>query len=785
MASELCMNCFRVKGNYEVCPYCGYMEGTPPEQPHYLIPGTIIGGHFVVGTAIGFGGFGITYKCFDMTLGVVVAVKEFYPVGLVNRAPGEQKVGLLSGDKQKQYKQQLDRFLMEARSIAQFGNAKDIVNVYDFFEENGTAYIIMEYIDGILLKDYMEKQGAMSPEAAMGVILPIIDAVKKIHSKGIVHQDISPDNIFIASEDSIKVFDFGAARLNDSKEGTAGESVIKVGYSAPEQYREKSRQGFYTDVYSVGAIMYQLLTGTKPLESTEREHKDTLQSPKELGVKISSNMDRAVMEAMAVQPELRFQGIQQFEEALENKRVAEYPKDKLKKGRHRRNAIVGISALLALAIVIVIGLYSTILKPKNPLFETKYAKELKINVWVENKDQMNMLQAIVEDGYKPGTSTKSSEEVRKMQKDNDNNVTVEITAHPNMEADLQAQKKHADEGKPNQMPDMFLTDHVSDLDQYDLVSLKDNVYASLDTDNYMYMSEYKKQFPDMKEMPTGLDTLLVYSNEVGYNKDNGLNNESNGNIKANEKTVDISSLITEDTSKYTEEKNSVKFLNQNLATFPGDSAGKVLSLMNDKQTNDDMKEKTLTAIEQFNKVAMVDKYQINRNKKSKEKSSGIYGSKMVAGVSYRQRMEEQKNSNSGRNRINALTDYQTYVATYKRKMLVIMSERYAISASTTKDERLACERLLWIMMSQSAQAAKSRGEKMYEVTFPILKSELETYKRFNAKYGAFNDCCKKQLDCVLIGKNTANIDKFTKGLSKATDLKKYYDENAKKYIFAK
>ena len=125
--SELCMNCFSVKGAYEVCPYCGYVEGTPPKQPHYLTPGTILGNRFIVGTAIGVGGFGITYKCFDMTLGVVVAVKEFYPAGLVNRAPGESRVGLLSGDKKGQFQEQLQRFLLEAQSVAQFGKAKDIV----------------------------------------------------------------------------------------------------------------------------------------------------------------------------------------------------------------------------------------------------------------------------------------------------------------------------------------------------------------------------------------------------------------------------------------------------------------------------------------------------------------------------------------------------------------------------------------------------------------------------------------------------------------------------------
>ena len=184
MASELCMNCFTVKGQYEVCPFCGYVDGTPPKQPHYLMPGTLLGNRFIVGTAIGAGGFGIIYKCFDTTLGVTVAVKEFYPAGLVNRAPGERRVGLLSGDKAEQYKERLERFLMEAQSVAQFGKAKDIVNVFDFFEENGTAYIIMEYIatdenQNRLMKDYLDKMGVLEPEAAMSIIMLIIEAVKK------------------------------------------------------------------------------------------------------------------------------------------------------------------------------------------------------------------------------------------------------------------------------------------------------------------------------------------------------------------------------------------------------------------------------------------------------------------------------------------------------------------------------------------------------------------------------------------------------------------------------
>lgn len=153
MANQLCFQCFKVKGEYEVCPHCGYKEGTAAKQACQLAPGTVLSGRYIIGTSIGFGGFGITYKAYDTVLGIVVAIKEFYPAGLVSRAAGEVKIGIFSGDKEAEFKRQLARFLEEARNMAIFSKEKDIVNVFDFFEENQTAYIIMEFIEGQLLKE--------------------------------------------------------------------------------------------------------------------------------------------------------------------------------------------------------------------------------------------------------------------------------------------------------------------------------------------------------------------------------------------------------------------------------------------------------------------------------------------------------------------------------------------------------------------------------------------------------------------------------------------------------
>ncbi len=767
MASELCMNCFSVKGQYEVCPFCGYIEGTPPKQPHYLMPGTILGNHFIVGTVIGFGGFGITYKCFDITLGVIVAVKEFYPSGLINRSPGESQVGLLSGDRKQQYAELLKRFLMEAQSVAQFGKAKDIVNVYDFFEENNTAYIIMEYIDGVLLKDYLEKQGKMNPDVAMAVITPIITAVKKIHSKGIIHRDISPDNIFIAGEDAIKVFDFGAAQLNDSSEGLAGEKVIKVGYSAPEQYRDKSRQGYYTDVYSVGAILYQMLTGVQPIESTEREFRDELKSPMELGIKINGNVDRAVMEALAVRPELRFQGIQQFEDALVSKRIAEYPRDKLRKRKQRRMGIISLVIMLVLAVGIGIGLYSTILKPKNRIFDSSIHKDT-ITVWVENEDQKEQLDELVEDGFKKGNGSdgegENSDKIRMMQQE-DEEIIVDVTVQPNMETALQEAKQQ------NALPNMFLSDHVSNLQEYKLAILEDNVYAALDLDEYLYLSGYPKYFKTMTEMPTGIDTLLLYTCQFGYHKDNALlNSGHNSNDSANSSlTVELDALMAEDGSK----DKTKGYLNNNLAVFLGETKAYTMLLQNPNWSRvfekemipDQAMRKSLEMIQRFYATANKKKYQINS-----KSELGLYGSNVVATVSERvffqkaKMMQEQEKEKGA----NPLSDYQTYVVTDKGKMLIILSERYAITRQSSDNQKTACMRLLWAMLSEKGQEKKN-GQR--RTVYPIRRDSLKEFDRYNAGFGGLKDLILENYDCVVIGRETGQVGKFVQGLGSISDAK--------------
>ena len=708
MANELCMNCFSVKGPYEVCRYCGYVEGTPPEQPHYLRPGTVLKGHFIVGTAIGVGGFGITYKCYDATLGVIVAIKEFFPVGLVNRSPGEMKVGLLSGEKEKQYKNQIKRFLMEAQSIAQFGKANDIVNVFDYFEENNTAYIVMEYIDGVLLKDYLEKQGALSPDIAMTIIEPVVEALKKIHASGIIHRDISPDNIFIAGEDSVKVFDFGAAILNDESGAKEGEKVIKVGYSAPEQYRDSAGQGYFTDIYSIGAILYQMITGQKPIESTEREYKDELKSPLELGFDIEPNLDRAIMETLAVQPALRFQGIQQFDDAINGKRKAEYPKVKLRI-RKRKRIMVACMSLLALAAIGVGGLFfNNKIKHSDKLYNenAKIEKATDIVVWVDNDKMKDTVEKTVSRANMKvksavkSTKTSDGGQFTKEQKAENPKITVEVKNISDKNSgykDMDAALKAAKDGK-EKYPDMIQTDDITDITSGEkkMVSLKDNVYAMLNLRDYSYMSAYSKYYPDMKQMPTSFDIVLMYAlKDIQTSRDKKSLMESRWYGKDGDydncKTVELDEILKNagsgSESVYIDRKyRTLLSLYQNSTDVNSDG------------TWDSSDEDIKSSIKQFDDVSadtvswLKDKN--NYGKKQFESNSENYlkGINIISGIEYRKELYKTQAAESD--------GYRLLIPVIDGKMLVRYTGTFSIFDNDDKDKKLASERLLYYMVAQ-------------------------------------------------------------------------------------
>ncbi len=310
-----------IKDTYKVCPYCG--KGIHAEVPaHHLLPGTVLNGKFLVGSALGEGGFGITYIGRDLNLDIKVAIKEFFPNGYVNRANAVSSdiTCSISGDRQDFFVKGKERFLQEARILAKFATESGVVEVRDFFEENRTAYIIMEYVEGQDLKQYLKANGPMSPGKTIELLMPVMKTLTKIHAQGLIHRDISPDNIRM-SHSGTKLLDFGAARNVAEGANKSLSVMLKPGYAPEEQYRSRGNQGPWTDVYALCATIYMCITGITPDDATQRVFNDELKRPSALGVAIDRNVEDALMKGMAVLQKDRYQSVNELIDGLMGKYV--------------------------------------------------------------------------------------------------------------------------------------------------------------------------------------------------------------------------------------------------------------------------------------------------------------------------------------------------------------------------------------------------------------------------------------------------------------------------------
>lgn len=320
---NLCYNCMSEIDESGKCQKCGYVhsENTPP---HRLKPGTkLLNNRYVVGNALGEGGFGITYIGFDTRLEMRVAIKEFFPSGFVTRFVKDSATVEASNDKNDSFfKKGKEKFLYEARTIARFSEEPGIVDVRDYFEENDTAYIIMEYIEGKNLKVYMREFGVFNVQALLTLFKPVFDALEKIHNVGLIHRDISPDNLMFTKASALKLMDFGASANFDEDNTSRGAIILKPGYAPLEQYDRNGNQGPWTDIYALCATIYKCITGITPDEATVREKKDDLKKPSELGVIIPTEVENALMKGLALNVSDRFNSISELKEILYGAEIA-------------------------------------------------------------------------------------------------------------------------------------------------------------------------------------------------------------------------------------------------------------------------------------------------------------------------------------------------------------------------------------------------------------------------------------------------------------------------------
>ena len=317
--SKRCMGCMELyKEVFEVCPECGYIEGTDAAEALFMQPETLLHDRYIVGKALGFGGFGVTYIGWDGKLEQKVAIKEYLPSEFSTRMPGQSRVTVFNGNKREQFHAGLDKFTEEAKHLAKFQNEIGIVKVFDSFIENETAYIIMEYLDGETLTSRLKRDKTIQEDEAVEMLLPVMNSLKNVHAEGLLHRDIAPDNIFLNSDGTVKLIDFGASRYATTSHSRSLTVIIKPGYSPEEQYRSRGDQGPYTDVYALAATLYKMITGVTPPDAMERRakyennNKDILVEPHKLNKDIDVNIETAILNGMNVRIEDRTPNIETF-----------------------------------------------------------------------------------------------------------------------------------------------------------------------------------------------------------------------------------------------------------------------------------------------------------------------------------------------------------------------------------------------------------------------------------------------------------------------------------------
>lgn len=477
-----CHNCFQVYDDVsEMCPHCGFMAGEPGKEPYYLVPGTILKEHYVIGEVVGAGGFGITYKAWDTVLERKVAIKEYYPVQMVTRVPGEEEVVVFLNKREAEFKKGLYDFLQEAKIMSQFRNSENVCNSYDQFEMNGTAYIVMEFLEGQTLKGYVKsrKENPLEEAEILTIISQVLSGLEDIHKNNVIHLDIAPDNIWIMPDGRIKIIDFGAAKSKQVKKDNE-TIILKPGFAPPEQYRRNGKIGPWTDIYAVGATLYFLLTGEVPLESSDRDKEDVMQEPAMLAV-VSKVANDVTMRAMAVRPELRFKTAKEFATELYKEKVRSLENELKRRKRNRRNFLLAMAVTLT-AVASMVVYYG--------MFKNK-VQEDSLLVWVSVDNALETAEA---EKARYALVAEQFNEIYPQ-------VTVEIVVKDSecMEADFWATAK-------SDRPDLIETGALSTSIVDELVSLE----SVMERYGESMLSAIVPAVND-KEIPTGCYINVIYA----------------------------------------------------------------------------------------------------------------------------------------------------------------------------------------------------------------------------------------------------------------------------------
>lgn len=310
---ELCPNCFKkAESGTNMCPHCGNNYEASSSNAHALKPMTVVAERYIIGKVLGAGGFGVTYKAKDLLTDEICAIKEYFPTSWAYRVNDGQTLAAKNEKDKYSFNHGKKRFLDEAKMLIKFEKNENIVRVKNFFASNNTAYLVMEYLDGVNFRTLMNKRGGKIPfSACVQVFTAVANALRTIHAQEILHRDISPENIYITRDSKIILIDFGSARQYINED--ANLSVyIKPGLAPIEQYYSNGNQGPWTDIYALASTFYQSVSGIAVPLAPDRILEDSLKPLEAVCPSIPAGWSKVIDKALKINSTERYQTIEEL-----------------------------------------------------------------------------------------------------------------------------------------------------------------------------------------------------------------------------------------------------------------------------------------------------------------------------------------------------------------------------------------------------------------------------------------------------------------------------------------
>lgn len=353
MYENLCISCFEEKGNENSCPHCGYVESGGRKQT-FLPAHCVLQERYLIGEVLSTDKNAVCYKALDMQQNRIVEVQEHFPRELVTRDRSSLNLVPLQNNAQWPGKS-VQKIFASAKTMMQFSACDGIMHIFDTFEANRTVYIVNEYLEGLLLDDYLKQcGGAVDINTALSVIVPILDGLAQLHKADLIHRAVTPKNIVITTDNTIKLINF--VFLKEASPFKENEMTIyfSPGYAPYEQYVSTERRGAYSDIYSVGAVLYRMLVGKTPPDAIERKAEDTLRQALD-ETDLPQQIKLCICKAMNMNKDIRFKSAADMKNALLDKTEMVDIDGIIDAGNTKKQALIigGLAAVLVALLVIL------------------------------------------------------------------------------------------------------------------------------------------------------------------------------------------------------------------------------------------------------------------------------------------------------------------------------------------------------------------------------------------------------------------------------------------------